>query len=70
MSVPMHLDQDLLGMGHAADHHHRTALLAEQWLGGHKHERSSIARSERRRRIVNEGHPSALEGRPERGTFA
>jgi hypothetical protein len=32
----MHLDQDLLRIGHATDHHHRAALLAEKWLGGHK----------------------------------
>jgi hypothetical protein len=60
----------MLGIGHATDHHHRAVLLAEEWLGGHKQERSRITRSERRRRVVDEGHPSALEGRPERGTFA
>jgi hypothetical protein len=27
-SVPMHLDQDLLGIRHAADHHHRAVLGA------------------------------------------
>jgi hypothetical protein len=66
----MHLDQDLLRIGHATDHHHCAALLAELWLGGHKQERSGITRSERCRRVVDEGHPSALEGRPERGMFS
>ena len=60
--VPLDYDQDLLGIGHAAEHHDRAPPAGQQRLGGDQHQGPRRTLAKRGGGVLDKGHGAALKG--------
>jgi hypothetical protein len=60
--VPLDCDQDLLGIGYAAEHHHRAAPAGQQRSGSDQQQGPGRTLAKRGGGVVNEGDGAATEG--------
>ena len=62
MPVPLHGNQDLLGIGHTTEHHDRTPLAAQQRPRGHQQHRPRCPFPEPTGRILDEVDRATTQG--------